>query len=593
MDDIRRVLRSASRRLLVIDVLRTLAVSATVMVAVLLVVLIADRALTLTIPWSEVAWWSLGLTAAAGVLWAVAARARELEVARVVDDRAGLKETLSTALCVEREADGWSRAVVETARERAQRVVVRDALPIRAPSFWPVPAGAALAFAVAFFLLPEMDLRGRLAEARDREIIEQEVIEARTEVERALAQTEEILAKSNVELGMGEEAPEALEGQELGKAESPEEIRKEALRKLTNMTEKLGDKLSGDDAKKMEALDAMLRQLRTPGQGPMTELSRQLARGNFGKAKEELNKLAKQVAEGSLTPEEKAKAKEQLEQLSKQLESLGQQQAGAEQALRAAGLSAEQAKQAMADPETLKKALEQMQNLSEEQKQQLQQQLQTMAEACKQCNGIGQAMSQMAQGMSQQGMSQSGMQAMDNLAGQLSEMEMTAAEMQNLDAAMQQAMQSMAKLSQQLDSQSWAQCNGMGNSPGQGQNGPWRPGQSQGQGSGSGGPGQGNGDGPEGQATDFMLKAEKSPTQLQGGPVIGTRLVYGDQVRGESVQEFDGAVERGLAQATNEALTENLVPREYHDAVKHYFGRLEERVQAAKQSPAPASDEKK
>ena len=66
-----------------------------------------------------------------------------------------------------------------------------------------------------------------------------------------------------------------------------------------------------------------------------------------------------------------------------------------------------------------------------------------------------------------------------------------------------------------------------------------------------------------------------------GGPIIGSRLVYGEQVRGESVAEFADVVEASIAESA-EAFEGGTVPREYHVAVKTYFGRLQAKVKKDK-----------
>jgi hypothetical protein len=61
------------------------------------------------------------------------------------------------------------------------------------------------------------------------------------------------------------------------------------------------------------------------------------------------------------------------------------------------------------------------------------------------------------------------------------------------------------------------------------------------------------------------------------GPIIGSKLVYGDQVKGESQAEFQAAVESS-AKAATEAVEGMQVRRELQESVKHYFGRLEKRA---------------
>ena len=86
-------------------------------------------------------------------------------------------------------------------------------------------------------------------------------------------------------------------------------------------------------------------------------------------------------------------------------------------------------------------------------------------------------------------------------------------------------------------------------------------------------------------------------TALGAGPTIGTMLVQGEQIKGESRAQFQATADAAEAQAS-EAIQNNTIPREYHDAIKHYFGELKKKVAAQGGTPAgtpaaaPASDAK-
>ncbi|MCW5776460.1 MAG: hypothetical protein KIS87_08490 [Phycisphaeraceae bacterium] len=584
MDEVRRVLAAAGRRLFLVRLLASLTMTLTAALGTVLALRVADRLLILGVPWLWVFAATLGSAVVIALVWCAVRPLGNLAVARVVDESAGLRQTLSTALCVERSDDPWSRAVVESAGEAARRVVVRDAVPIAGPRTWPTPAVVGLALAVVWFLLPPIDLRGALAAEREREQEEKAIAEAKADALQSEQKIRELLAKSNLGDGLGD----ALGDREaqIDKPQTAEEVRRAAIRKLTSLTERLAAEQSGEKGQKLDTLQEMLRQLRTPGRGPMTELSRELAKGNFDKARQMLDELAQKMGDGSMSPEEREQLKAQMENLAKQMQQLAEQKTSLEQALRQAGMSGEQAKEAAANPQALQQALENMQNLSPEQKQQLQQMAEAVSKACESCSGLGEAMSKMAQGMGQSGMSQDGMSGMESLAGQLSELEMLSQEMGGVNAAMQEAMAQLNKLGQSLGECEWGQCSGTGMA---GMTGQWRPGSNMGQGMGSGGPGQGNGEGPEEEAADFMVNRVKARVHTTAGPIIGSRLVQGDSVKGEALAEFATAVQVSSQEAA-EALQTMQVPREYHGAVKHYFGTLEERVRAERAKKEAAGD---
>src|SRR6185436_16296438 len=109
MNEVRRVLRAASWRLYILDVFRTLLVTVTVALVLVLLARITEQVLGLTKEFAP--WWKTGLISAASgaagiaILWAIIRRRRALAVAVELDERAGLRESLSTALCVEKSQD--------------------------------------------------------------------------------------------------------------------------------------------------------------------------------------------------------------------------------------------------------------------------------------------------------------------------------------------------------------------------------------------------------------------------------------------------------------------------------------------------------
>lgn len=577
MNDIMRVLRTAAWRLLALDLVRTFLVTMSAGVSGLIVLRIVEKVFGLGLTGEQ--WWTAGAiaagaAAAGAVAWSLVIRHNRLGVARALDERADLRESLSTALWVARSEDPWARAVVETARDRASRVDVRRAIPLEAPRFWPTPLALGLVLAIVWWTFPNLDVLGLLEKRVVQEQQQREIQEVKAEVRASEQKLEELLKKANVELKPEESAGADPMDQS---PQSPEEIRRAAVKRLTSMQERLNEMQGGEKAQRLEALRQAMKQLKQPGPGPLENLSKALSQGNFQKAQEHLDELAKKLGDGSLSEQEKEQLKKQLEKLSEQLQKLSEDRSQMEKALEKAGLDKEQAKKLAMDPEALRKALEAMENLSEEQKQQLMEAAKKMASANSQCQGMGQAMGEMARGMGKTGMSQEGMEGMEGLAGQLSDLEMMAAEMDTLDAAMSECRSMLARLGQGM-------CEGGGEGMGMELVRPWSPGESRSRGMGQGGPGMGEGGAANAEEAPTSTEKAMAQSKMQQGPIVGSRLVYGEQVRGESQAEFSEAVSVGARSAT-EVIDEMLIPREYHDAVKAYFGRLQSKVQPA--PPAP------
>jgi len=593
MGEVRRVVRRAGWRLLLIDFFRVLAVALTVGLALAILTRIVERVFGLSSVigpwWAKGAMYAGGAVLLATIIATVARKKRTIAVAQELDERAGLKEALSTSLYIERETDPWSRNVVQEAQRVANGVRVSKAIPFEAPRLWPVPVCTGMALALVWFGVPNLDLFGKDAKKVAEVKKQQEVQQVRAEIESKSDKLKEMLAKAKVQFA--EEPAEAAEQDQKPEMTDPDAMRRAAVKKLTNLAEKLEAEKEGDKAEQMQAMKEAMRQLKQPGQGPLNEFTRQLSRGDFNKAQEMLKQFEMQMADQSMSPEAREQAKKQMENLAKQLEQLAKNQEQLQKKLENAGLDKKTAqelakKASSGDPKDLKDALEKAQNLSEEQKKQMMEMAKAAMECQGMCENMSQAMSKAAQGMTQEGLQQEGMQGLEQLASELSDAEMMQADMENLDASLEEAKKQLSELAGQCMG---GDCEGEG--MGQGKTGSFREGNSNKFGQGSGGPGKGNGASPESEAVDYEIEKTKANVKTGQGPIIGSRLVYGDQVKGESRAEFAAAVEAGKAEVA-EAIDGQTIPREYHDAVKTYFGRLQEKVKKDKgdapAAPAPA-----
>ena len=594
MDDIKQVLARASKRLFLIDMLRTFAMTSFVVLCALFLARLTQKLVpTVEIPWGMAFLVGGGVALVSALIWAMIRKPNEDQVAREIDDRAGLRETISTALCVDQNKDSWSQAIVTDASARAKRVIVKDALPIESPKHWPMPIAAALAI-IMIWWVPATDVTGLLAKKEQKQAQLDQVKEVQAAVSETAKMIEEIKAQTGIELDTeGDESAKELTPEETQFVD-PEEIARSAIKELTNLSDKLNDKRNNEDGATFDAIKDMTRQLNTPKEGAASEMARAMARGDFGDAKKKLEEMAQALENGDLSEEQKKQAAQGLEAMKEQLEKLANNRQELEDQLKGAGLSQEQAKQLATDPEALKKALEKA-GVSEEQAQQLSQAAKAQQRASDAAGSMAQAMGQMAAGMQQSNPSEMA-QGLESMSGQLSDMENMQQEMQSLEQSMGECSSQLAKLGDCSGGSCEGDGQGFGEQAGLGQNGQFREGSSQGFGKGSGGPGKGMGGGPNAEATDFMLKNERADVQTTNeGPVIASSMVQGSQIRGESTATFSNAVASASTQAA-EAIETKRVPRKHEAAVQQYFGRLDKAAKKAKgekTDPAPAGDDAK
>jgi len=580
MHEIKRVIRAAAWRLALKSMVTNVVfgVAGALSGAVVLRLVQQLWPLSEPLPWAQIAYWGGGAVLVGAAAWTLFRRDSQKTVARRVDEGADLRESLSTALFVAGSDDPWSRATVETATVQARGVNLRQALPIQPPRFWPVPLALALSLLVVWIAIGQRQTSALIAKAEEKA----RMIEVTTSADE-VKKIEEKLAEL-----MPESAPDTADPgvQAPQDAKTPEEMSLQAIKKLTAVMDRLDQLKESENGKLDQEMSDRLKQLKAPGPGPLTEMSKDLAKGDFAKAAEKLAEQLKKAQAGELSEKEKQAMAEQLAKLAEQMNKLAEDRQNAEQMLEKAGLNKELAK----DPAKLAEALKQAQNLSEEQKKQIADACKAADKASAACKSMGSCMSQMASSMSQSGqMSPDAMNAMQELAQQMGDLQKLASQMSGAQDAMSECkaqMDALAKLCK-AGQAGMGECNNPGGGEGDPKAGKFKDGWSTSQGNGSGGPGRGRGSRRDEQKAAFTTKIEKQKVDTQAGPVIASEVIDSDGLqRGESTQAVSDAV-AAAEQNASEAMEGNDIPREFHDAVKHYFGRLKAKTKAGSEKPAP------
>lgn len=574
MQEIHSLLRRAVLRMALTTFWCAFVVAAAIGVGSLIVLRLVQQwwPLEQALRWDIIAYGTAGGAILGALGWTLIKSPTRKAAALQVDEGAQLRESLSTALCVSNSDEPWARVVVESAMDKVRGVKLREAVPIQAPRFWPVPLALALTMLVVWMAVPQRSTSEAIAAAEEKTA----KIEATAQSSEALTKVEEkVPAALKNDASLQEELKAEAEGMQ---SKSAEEIRLSAIKKLSAVNDRLEQLRDGEKGLKNDSMQDAMKQLRTPGQGPMQEVAKELAKGNFDKASEEMAKALQKMKSGQMSEEEMKKMAEQLKQLAEQLEKIAEDTKALEKELEQAGLDKALAK----DPDALQKALENAKNLTEEQKQKLAKAAQAKKQSAQMCKNLSKCMNGMCNNMSEDGMSAEGMAMAQELAEQLSEMEMLSEEIKACEAAMGECQSQLASLASQCKS---GQCDGMGEPK------LARSGASKG-GSG-GGAGYGTQQGDPQEKAAFVAKAEKFKSQRTAGPIVGSSLVDGGQVRGESKAQLAEALERA-SESADDAIVENRVPREYQEAVRNVYGRLKKKLDEQKaDQPAASTPETK
>lgn len=266
--------------------------------------------------------WIIGGVAAAtltaiGLTWMK--RASSIDAALEVDKRFGLKERISSALSLDSQSASSQAgaALIEDANQRAQKIDVRDAFPFKPNWKALLPLFPALIVAALFFLpnaLNETRADSVKTVADKKEKIQVLMEESKKKLKERVKKMEESGLK-DAKLDF-----DSL-GKKIDELDSKNtNVKKEALVKLNEIKKQLDDqkKQFGDAAE----MKKKFNQLKRIEQGPAQQLNEALNEGNFEEAKNALKDLADKLKKGKLNNVEKKQLADNLQKMAKQVDDM-------------------------------------------------------------------------------------------------------------------------------------------------------------------------------------------------------------------------------------------------------------------------------
>ena len=158
MSSLEQQVWQARRRLTTNVLLQRLALGILIATGLWTLGLLTERAFVLHLPVGHGVWVAAVVAVLIALIGAARGRVNALQAAVAIDTAAGLKERVSSALAVQRDADPFARAVVRDAETFAARVHVPAHVPFHAPPLWPWSAAAVLMALILGFFMPELDL---------------------------------------------------------------------------------------------------------------------------------------------------------------------------------------------------------------------------------------------------------------------------------------------------------------------------------------------------------------------------------------------------------------------------------------------------
>lgn len=496
------------------------------------------------------AWWlplavGSGLAVLAAALIAAFSGPSWMDAAVAIDRAFGLNERLSTALTLPADLreTAAGRALTQDAIQHVEALDIASRFGLARPRLAWIPVVPAL-LAAGFAALPE-DLLSRAAAAAtgtkppqvtkkaDPKAVKQAMIAASKKLEAKKKALDGVQATETARLVA--ELQKAVEDL----AKSPPADKQQAMVQLNKLADAVKERQK--QLGSAEEMSRQLEQLKDLGRGgPADSFAKELAKGEYQKAAEQLKQLSDKLAKGELSEAQKQQLQQQLGDMKKQLEQMANQQQRREQ---------------------LEEALKQgkiSQETYEQQKAKLQQQGQQLQKLQEMAQQLGEAQKQMNQGDMQKAAETLGASQQ-----QLQEMAQAAQQLEALDGA-------MADLQEAKNGM-----NGEGsNQMGEGLEGSNMLGQGSRPGSGNGlGRGRGQGDRPVAPDDTAAFDSKVRQQITRGKAILGGLSDPSKQVRGESVLEGQGQVE-AAASAAAEALSDQKIPGEYKKHVQGYFDRV-------------------
>jgi hypothetical protein len=538
MRDLNRPVARVFRRLRFQRFLATLVWALAASLAIVAALLGAEKLLNMTIPGPD--WMPFAVAGIVGMVIAgsvsLASGPSRMDAAVALDRAFHLNERVSSALSLPEDlrATPAGRALIADAARKVTDLDVAAEFGLRLPRrAWVVliPLTAAVLLLFAPVWVP------RIAQAKTSQEVDIKAIAKQTDLlTKKIASQRQAIDK--------EKFPEAdkllakieKKSQELAKA--PPAGKDKLMVELNSLTDALKERQK--QLGSPEQVNRQLQQLKEmANQGPADQFAKDLARGDFKKAAEQLQKLQDKLQSGKLSETEKKALKEQLAEMSKKLSDLAnleQRKKQLEEARKNGGLTEQQFQREMDKLNEQSKTLKQLQQLAGK--------LGKAADALKN-NDPKQAAESL--GMTQQ---------------QMSEMAKQLEEMQSLDAALAEVQDAKNGMTADGQNQLGDDMNSFG------------LGMSQRKGMGNGlGRGRGQGDRPE-APDETALYTSKVQQQLKKGKAVSLGFTTpGKTVKGNVVIDIQAEIDAGTG-AGAEALTNQKIPRNLEKHIRSYYDQL-------------------
>jgi hypothetical protein len=557
MEEIKRQVVRAQRRLVFSQFLRVLGWSLFTSLLIAAIGLAIPRLWVLNVQ-PQVWDWSwigggIGVGLLMAAIWTCAIRRSRLDAAIELDRRYGLKERVSSTLALTpaEQSTEIGRALMSDASRRVERIDVREQFAVSPTWRLVLPLAPAIAI-VVLALLPNAAMEQAEASPEQPEAIKKQIKVATQKLQEKLRENQ----KKAEELGLKDSDVLKEVNKELDKLAGKETAdRKDAMLKLNDLAkeiEKRKQDLGGADKMRKE-----LDKLKDIAKGPADKMAAAMKEGDFGKAEEEMKKLAEEMKAGKLDKEAQEKLAKQLDQMKEKIEQAMADQKQAREQLQ------QQIEQKLAEGNVgeaakLQQQLDKMNQGARQQEQMMQQLAQDLKDAA-------QAMQQAAQ---EGGDPKQAADKLDKLAQQMGQAKEQLDELANLQEVLDQLADAKdAMKCPNCQGEGCAQCQGDGDGDGD------KLGKGKGDGKGKGlGRGRGQGERPE-EETDKSFYDTRVAADPKKGQSVRIGDAGGPNKQGKTLESIKEDIQASLAKPPD-AIDDVTLPRDQRENAKQYFEKL-------------------
>ncbi|HZN32229.1 MAG TPA: hypothetical protein VFB80_00370 [Pirellulaceae bacterium] len=552
MEEIKRQVGRAQRRLVFQQFLTVIGWSLFASLLVAVIGMAIPRLWVLNVQQQTWDWSWMGGGLAAGLLmasiWTWLIRRSRLDAAIEIDRRFGLKERVSSTLSLSSDelTTDIGQALMTDAVRRVERIDVREQFKVSPTWRFLLPVLPVIAL-IGLSLLPNATMKKAEASNEQTAEIKKQIKVATVKLQEKIRDSQ----KKAEELGLKDTDILKEINKELDKLANKETAdRKEALLKINDLAkeiEKRKQELGG-----AEKLKQQLDKLKDVEKGPADKMAEAMKEGDFGKAKEEMQKLKEDLKAGKLSKEDQEKLANQMEQLKERIQQAMQDKKEAEQKLQEK-IEQKLAEGKVGEAAKLQQQLDQMQQNAAQQEQMMQQ----LAEK------LGQAAQAMKEGDANQAMEQ-----LDKLAKEMEGMQEQLDQIENLDELLDQLADAKEAMKcQNCQGQGCAECEGNKDGDGKGK------GKNKGKNGGKGlGEGQGEGDRPEEQ-TDKKFYDTRVAADPKPGESVRIGNAGGPNKAGKTLEAVKQEIQAALAKEPD-ALEDVTLPRDQRENAKQYFDKI-------------------